>query len=49
LLGRSAYQAVKQWRYRPYLMNGHAVQAQTFVTVDFNLPTRSSATLPGSR
>jgi len=49
LLGRSAYQAVKQWRYRPYLMNGHAVQAQTFVTVDFNLPTRSSATLPSSR
>lgn len=46
LLGQSAYQAVKQWRYRPYFRNGHAVQAQTFVTVDFSLPTRSSATLP---
>ena len=43
LLGQSAYQAVKQWRYRPYFRNGHAVQAQTFVTVDFSLPTRSSA------
>ncbi|HZQ67173.1 MAG TPA: TonB family protein [Terriglobales bacterium] len=49
LLGQSAYQAVKQWRYRPYSMNGRAVQAQTFVTVDFSLPTRSSANLPSSR
>src|SRR5205823_1834873 len=49
LLGQSAYQAVKQWRYRPYFLNGRAVQAQTFVTVDFSLPTRSSATLPDPR
>jgi TonB family protein len=49
LLGQSAYQAVKQWRYRPYFLNGRAVQAQTFVTVDFSLPTRSSATLPNPR
>ena len=48
LLGEAAYRAVKQWRYRPYLLHGHAVQAQTFVTVDFNLPIRSSATLPAS-
>lgn len=49
LLGQSAFQAVKQWRYRPYFRNGRAVQAQTLVTVDFSLPTRSSATLPSAR
>jgi TonB family protein len=38
LLGQAAYEAVKQWRYKPYLQNGHAVEAQTYVTVDFRLP-----------
>jgi len=38
LLGQAAYEAVKQWRYKPYLRNGHAVEAQTYVTVDFRLP-----------
>jgi protein TonB len=38
LLGQAAYQAVKQWRYKPYFLNGHAVEAQTLVTVDFRLP-----------
>lgn len=41
LLGQAAYKAVKQWRYRPYLRNGKAVEAQTFVTVDFRLPQQS--------
>jgi TonB family protein len=38
LLGQAAYRAVKQWRYQPYLINGRAVEAETFVTVDFRLP-----------
>jgi len=38
LLGQAACQAVKQWRYKPYLLNGEAVDAQTYVTVDFKLP-----------
>ena len=38
LLGQAAYEAVKQWRYKPYVRNGHAVEAQTYVTVDFRLP-----------
>ena len=38
LLGQAAYEAVKRWRYKPYLRNGHAVEAQTYVTVDFRLP-----------
>ncbi len=38
LLGQAAYRAVKKWRYQPYLVNGRAVEAETFVTVDFRLP-----------
>lgn len=48
LLGESAFEAVKQWRYRPYSLNGRTVQAQTLVTVDFSLP-RSAATLHTAR
>ncbi|HEX3351259.1 MAG TPA: TonB family protein [Terriglobales bacterium] len=38
LLGQAAYNAVRQWRYQPYVLNGRAVEAQTLVTVDFKLP-----------
>ncbi|MBS1851822.1 MAG: TonB family protein [Acidobacteria bacterium] len=38
VLGQAAAQAVRQWRYQPYLLNGRAVAAQTYVTVDFRLP-----------
>jgi protein TonB len=38
LLGQAACEAVKQWRYKPYLLNGKSVEAQTFVTVNFSLP-----------
>ncbi len=38
LLGKAACDAVKLWRYKPYLLDGRAVEAQTFVTVDFRLP-----------
>ena len=38
LLGQAAYQAVKQWRFQPYIRNGHARQAQTYITVNFKLP-----------
>jgi len=41
LLGQAAYEAVKQWRYKPYFLNGKAVEAQTFVTVNFRLPQQS--------
>jgi protein TonB len=39
LLGQAAYNAVRQWRYQPYVVNGRAVEAQTLVTVDFKLPS----------
>src|SRR5580704_13925106 len=38
LLGQAAVKAVKQWRYKPYVRNGVAVEAQTYVTVNFRLP-----------
>jgi len=41
LLGQAAYKAVRQWRYKPYLLNGKAVEAQTYVTVNFRLPQQS--------
>jgi len=38
LLAQAAADAVKQWRYKPYLHNGDASDFQTRVTVDFKLP-----------
>jgi protein TonB len=37
LLVRSALTAVKQWRYRPYLLNGQAVEVETLITIKFRL------------
>ena len=39
VLGRAAFDAVKQWRFKPYYMNGQAVETQTYITVDFKLPS----------
>jgi len=33
----AAVDAVKQWRYRPYLLNGQPVEVQTTIQVNFNL------------
>lgn len=35
LLIRAATEAVSQWRYRPYVLNGEAVEVETFITVNF--------------
>lgn len=37
MLVRSAIEAVQQWRYRPYLLNGEAVEVETQITVHFIL------------
>jgi TonB family protein len=37
-LARAAVDAVKQWKYKPYLLNGEPVEIQTQVTVNFKLP-----------
>jgi periplasmic protein TonB len=37
MLAPPAIQAVRQWRYRPYFLNGEAVEVETQVTVNFVL------------
>jgi TonB family protein len=37
-LTRAATDAVKQWKYKPYLLNGEPVEIETQVTVNFKLP-----------
>jgi protein TonB len=38
MLGHAALDAVKQWKYRPYLLDGQPVEIQTQITVNFKLP-----------
>jgi protein TonB len=35
ILAQAALDAVRQWRYRPYILNGQAVEVETFITVNF--------------
>ncbi len=37
-LAQAALTAVKQWKYKPYLLNGEPVEVQTQITVNFKLP-----------
>jgi len=37
MLVQSALDAVKQWRYRPYALNGEPVEVETQITVNFTL------------
>jgi protein TonB len=37
MLVQSALDAVKQWKYKPYFLNGEPVEVETTVTVNFNL------------
>ena len=37
LLIPAAIQAVSQWRYKPYILNGTATEVQTTITVNFRL------------
>src|SRR6185369_2486904 len=38
VLGRAAMDAVRQWKYKPYFLNGEPVEVDTQVTVNFKLP-----------
>ena len=40
MLAPAAINAVRQWRYRPYYLNGEAVEVETQVTVNFTLAGR---------
>jgi protein TonB len=37
LLQQAALDAVKQWRYRPYLLNGEPVEVRTTINIIFTL------------
>jgi periplasmic protein TonB len=37
-LAKAATDAVKQWKYKPYLLNGDPVEIQTQITINFKLP-----------
>jgi len=37
MLAPAAIEAVKQWKYRPYLLNGDPVQVETQIQVNFTL------------
>ncbi len=38
ILGRAATDAVRQWKYKPYYLNGQPIEIQTQITVNFKLP-----------
>jgi TonB family protein len=38
VLAEAAVQAVRQWRYRPYSVDGRPVEMQTTITLNFRLP-----------
>jgi periplasmic protein TonB len=40
LLVQAALDAVSQWRYRPYYLNGEAVEVETFIAVNFRREQR---------
>ncbi|MBV8629364.1 MAG: energy transducer TonB [Silvibacterium sp.] len=41
MLQQSALDAVKTWRYKPYLLNGETVEVETQINVVFKLPLQS--------
>ena len=43
MLATAAIDAVKQWKYKPYLLNGEPVEVETRMTVNFTLPEKRPA------
>ena len=37
ILAEAAVKAVKQWRYRPYLLKGEPVEVETTIKIQFHL------------
>jgi len=37
MLARAAIDAVKQWRYKPYIVNGEPVEIDSRITINFTL------------
>jgi TonB family protein len=43
ILAAAAQQAVRQWRFKPYLQNGQAVETKARITVNFSIKVADSA------
>ena len=39
MLAQAAIDAVKQWRYKPYVIDGEPVEVDSRITINFNLST----------
>ena len=39
ILAQAAIDAVKQWRYKPYMIDGEPVEVDSRITINFNLST----------
>jgi protein TonB len=37
VLAQAAIDAVKQWRYKPYLLNGEPIEVDSQITINFAL------------
>jgi TonB family protein len=46
LFGQAAIDAVKQWKYTPYLVNGQPVEVDTPVVITFELPPATATKTP---
>lgn len=40
MLVQAAIDAVREWRYRPYILNNEPVEVETQITVNFSLAGR---------
>ena len=40
ILSTAAQEAVKQWRFRPYVQSGEAVESEARITVNFTISTQ---------
>jgi periplasmic protein TonB len=38
VLAQAAINAVKQWRYKPYILNGEPIEVASQITINFTLP-----------
>lgn len=48
MLAPAAVEAVKQWKYKPYLLNGEPIAVETSVTVNFTLADKPAEGTVGS-
>lgn len=45
---RAAVEAVKHWKYKPFLLNGEPVEVETSVTLSYNFAPQAPAQLPAA-